>query len=67
MEEPKAFITLKPGCQLTEEEVTQWFKDNVAAYKVPVVEIRESLPISNKGEVLKRILKDEELAKMEKR
>jgi long-chain acyl-CoA synthetase len=67
MEEPKAFITLKPGYKLTAEEVTQWFKDRVAAYKVPAVEIRESLPISNKGEVLKRVLKDEELAKMGKK
>jgi acyl-CoA synthetase (AMP-forming)/AMP-acid ligase II len=39
----------------------------VAAYKVPVVEIRESLPISNKGEVLRRVLKDEEEAKMGKK
>lgn len=67
MEIAKAFITLKGGYKLSEEEVTQWFKDNVAAYKVPVVEIRESLPISNKGEVLKRVLKDEELAKMGKK
>jgi acyl-CoA synthetase (AMP-forming)/AMP-acid ligase II len=67
MEIPKAFITLKPGYHVTEEELSQWFKDNIAAYKVPLVEIRESLPISNKGEVLKRVLKDEELAKMEKK
>jgi len=64
MEEPKAFVTLKSGYKLTSEVLTQWFKDRVAAYKVPVVEIRDSLPISNKGEVLKRILRDEELAKM---
>ncbi len=67
MEEPKAFITLKPGYKHTAEELVQWFKDRVAAYKVPVVEIRESLPVSNKGEVLRRVLKDEELAKMEKK
>ncbi len=66
MEEPKVFITLKPGYSLTAEELRQWFKNNVAAYKVPVVEIRDSLPISNKGEVLRRVLKEEELAKMEK-
>lgn len=61
MEIAKAFITLKPGYNSTKEELTQWFKDNVAFYKVPVVEIRETLPISNKGEVLKRVLKDEGL------
>ena len=62
---PKAFIELKPGSTATETELVQWFKENIAAYKVPLVEIRDSLPISNKGEVLKRKLKDEELAKQE--
>jgi long-chain acyl-CoA synthetase len=64
---PKAFIELKPGSTTTEAELVQWFKDNIAAYKVPLVEIRRSLPISNKGEVLKRKLKEEELAKQETR
>jgi len=62
---PKAFIELKPSSTATEAELVQWFKENIAAYKVPLVEIRDSLPISNKGEVLKRKLKDEELAKQE--
>jgi len=66
-EVPKAFVILKDGYRMTEEELTQWFKANIAAYKVPVVEIRTSLPISNKGEVLRRVLKDEELAKMKKK
>ena len=64
-EVPKAFVILKQGYRMTEAELTQWFKANIAAYKVPIVEIRNSLPISNKGEVLRRVLKDEELAKME--
>jgi len=63
---PKAFITLKPGFKVTEEELVQWFKKNIAAYKVPLVEIRDSLPTSTKGEVLRRKLKEEELAKLKK-
>ncbi len=62
-EVPKAFVILKPGRQMTADELTRWFKENIAAYKVPIIEIRETLPISNKGEVLRRVLKEEELAK----
>lgn len=65
-EVPKAFIILKSGFKTTEDELVQWFKKNIAAYKVPLVEIRDSLPTSTKGEVLRRVLKEEELAKLEK-
>lgn len=62
-EVPKAYITLKPGYRLSAKELVDWFKEKVAAYKVPLVEIRETLPISNKGEVLRRTLKEEEQTK----
>ncbi len=60
----KAFIQLKPGETATEEEILQFSKENMAGYKRPKqVEFRESLPVSNVGKVLRRVLRDEELKK----
>ncbi|MBT8332103.1 MAG: long-chain fatty acid--CoA ligase [Deltaproteobacteria bacterium] len=60
----KAFIQLKPGETATEEEIMQFSKENMAGYKRPKrVEFRESLPVSNVGKVLRRVLRDEELKK----
>jgi long-chain acyl-CoA synthetase len=60
----KAFIQLKPGEKATEEEIKEFSKDNMAGYKRPKqIEFRESLPVSNVGKVLRRVLRDEELEK----
>lgn len=60
----KAFIQLKPGETATEEEIMQFSKENMAGYKRPKrVEFRESLPVSNVGKILRRVLRDEELKK----
>jgi len=60
----KAFIQLKPGETATEEEIFEFSKENMAGYKRPrQVEFRESLPVSNVGKVLRRVLRDEELKK----
>ncbi len=60
----KAFIQLKPGEQAREEEIMQFCKDNMAGYKRPrSVEIRDSLPQSAVGKVLRRELRDEEQQK----
>ena len=56
----KAFVTLKPRSQVTAEQLEQWFAERVAPFKQPVVEIRDSLPMSGAGKTLKRILIDEE-------
>ena len=57
----KAFIQLKPGETATEEEILQFCKEKMAGYKRPrEIEFRESLPVSNVGKVLRRVLKDEE-------
>ncbi len=58
-ESPKAFIILKPeyAGKITEEEILQWGKENMAAYKRPrVIEFREDLPKSGAGKILKRLL-----------
>jgi len=60
----KAFIQLKPGETATEDEIMAFSKENMAGYKRPKqVEFRESLPVSNVGKVLRRVLRDEELKK----
>ncbi|MBW2469862.1 MAG: long-chain fatty acid--CoA ligase [Deltaproteobacteria bacterium] len=60
----KAFIQLKPGETATEDEILQFSKEKMAGYKRPKqVEFRESLPVSNVGKVLRRVLRDEELKK----
>jgi len=60
----KAFIQLKPGETATEEEIFEFSKEKMAGYKRPrYVEFRESLPVSNVGKVLRRVLRDEERKK----
>jgi len=60
----KAFIVPKKGEQLTEEEVILYCKKNMAAYKVPKqFEFVEELPKSAVGKILRRELRDMELAK----
>ncbi len=57
----KAYVVLKEGESLTEAEVIQYCKDNLAAYKVPkLVEFREELPKTMVGKVLRRVLREEE-------
>ncbi len=59
-EEVKAVIVLKAGQQATPEEIIAWSKEEMAAYKYPrIVDIRESLPMSATGKILKKDLKSE--------
>ncbi|MBC2713868.1 MAG: long-chain fatty acid--CoA ligase [Desulfobacteraceae bacterium] len=60
----KAFIVPKKGEQLTAEEVIAYCKKNMAAYKIPKkIEFVEELPKSAVGKILRRELRDMELAK----
>jgi long-chain acyl-CoA synthetase len=60
----KAYIQLKPGESATEEEINEFCKENMAGYKRPrVIEFRDEVPVSNVGKVLRRVLRDEEMAK----
>jgi len=63
----KAFVVVKPGETLTEEELDRYCRENLAAYKVPkIYEFIESLPKSPVGKILRRELRDRELKKMGK-
>jgi len=53
----KVFVVLKPGETATEEEIIEFCRQNLAAYKVPkLVEFRDSLPKSMVGKILRREL-----------
>ena len=57
-EEIKAFVVKKDGASVTEEEIINWCKENMASYKYPrLVEFRESLPMTATGKILKRELR----------
>lgn len=56
----KAFVVAKPGEDLTEAEVIRFCKSKLAAYKVPrTVELRDSLPKTAVGKVLRKELRAE--------
>jgi fatty-acyl-CoA synthase len=54
----KALITLKANKSITIEELREYLKDKLAKYKIPkYFEIKDSLPTSATGKILKRELK----------
>ena len=59
----KVFV-VRGNPSLTEKDVITYCRENLTAYKVPkIVEFREELPKTNVGKILRRELRDEELAK----
>ncbi len=63
----KAFVVLKPGVEATDKEIIAFCKEKLAPYKVPKqVEFRKELPKSAVGKILRKILRDEEVAKSKK-
>jgi acyl-CoA synthetase (AMP-forming)/AMP-acid ligase II len=54
-----AFVVRKPGAELTEDDVREFVKDNLARYKVPRdVTFLDALPRTPTGKVLKRRLRE---------
>ena len=63
-ESVKAFVVLKEGHTATREEIIDFCRAKLARYKCPRdVEFRESLPMTNTGKVLRRLLREEALKK----
>ncbi len=63
----KLFVVLKEGEKATQEEMIEYGKTKLAAYKLPVeVEFRTELPKTNVGKILRKTLKAEEMAKRKK-
>jgi long-chain acyl-CoA synthetase len=64
---PKAFIVLKEGKTVTEEEIKQFVNSKVAPYKaIREIEFRTELPMTLVGKVLRRVLQEEEIRKQQK-
>jgi len=60
----KVFIVVKPGETLAEEEVIDYCRGKLAPYKVPkMVEFMDDLPKSAIGKVLRRKLREMEMAR----
>lgn len=61
----KAYIVLKEGKSVTDKELNEFCRKNLAAYKVPrIYEFRKELPKTAVGKILRRTLIEEEKQKM---
>ena len=57
---------MKPGETATEEEIIEYCRENLAYYKVPkFVEFRDELPKTMVGKILRRVLVEEELKRIQ--
>ena len=60
----KLFVVPNEGETVTEKEIMAYCEEKLAKYKLPsVIEIRDSLPESNVGKILKKELRKEEESK----
>ncbi|GAA3342312.1 long-chain fatty acid--CoA ligase [Amorphoplanes nipponensis] len=56
-QEVKAFLVTRPDAATTAEEIIAYCRERLAAYKYPrLVELRDALPLSGAGKVLKKLL-----------
>ncbi len=66
-ERPKAFVTLQPGAEATEDELIAFCRERIARFKAPdAIEFRE-LPKTSTGKVQKFALREPEWAGHERR
>lgn len=60
-ESVKACVVLNSGATATADDIREWCRENMAAYKVPrVVELCETLPRSPTGKLMWRALQEQE-------
>ncbi|MDO4938479.1 MAG: AMP-binding protein [Lachnospiraceae bacterium] len=68
MEKAKAFVTLKPGIEKSEEvkaELMEYCRKNIAKYAMPYdIEFKDEMPKTLVGKVAYRVLQEEEIARM---
>ncbi|MGB4267609.1 MAG: long-chain fatty acid--CoA ligase, partial [Spirochaetota bacterium] len=63
-EAPKAFVVVKPGENLTKEEIIAYCKEKLAPYKVPrEIEFIDALPKSAIGKILRKEVRELERKK----
>ncbi|MGD0374958.1 MAG: long-chain fatty acid--CoA ligase, partial [Streptosporangiaceae bacterium] len=57
-EEVKAYVTVKPGHSVTQQELVDFAKERIAAYKYPrTVEFLDEMPKGPSGKILKKELR----------
>jgi len=62
----KAYVVLKNGESITEAELIAWCKGRLAKFKIPTaIEFRADLPKTMVGKILRRALREEEMAKVQ--
>lgn len=60
----KAFVVPRPGASVTDDELTEFCRENMIRYMVPkLFEFREELPKTPIGKILKKELKEQETQK----
>ena len=57
-ETPCAFVQFKESCEATDEELSQWCRDNMASFKIPRKFIFDDIPKTSTGKVQKFILRE---------
>ena len=56
-EEVKAFVIRSEGAEVSEAELVEWAREQMAGYKYPrIVEFASELPMTSTGKILKREL-----------
>jgi fatty-acyl-CoA synthase len=66
-ERPKAFVTLKPGANATEEEIIAFCRQHIAHFKCPAAVEFGELPKTSTGKIQKFVLREREWAGRAKR
>ena len=66
-ERPKAFVTLKKGAVVTDAEIIEFCRGQMARYKCPAAVQFGALPKTSTGKVQKYVLREREWAGREKR
>ena len=60
----KAVVVLKPGCAASADEILQWSRSQMAAYKIPrKLEFMDALPRTGSGKLMWRALQEREFAR----
>ena len=66
-ERPKAFVTLKPGQNATEQEIIAFCRECLAHFKCPAAIEFGDLPKTSTGKIQKFVLREKEWAGYKKR
>ncbi len=67
-ERPKAFVVVKPGAEVSEDDLVAHVKDRIARYKAPdAVDFVVELPKTSTGKIQKYVLREKEWAGYESR